>query len=77
MTASCLASFLNLIHFQNYNEMALLFFVMLYNFCTKIDTGNKVKYCGLPKNMETQQENVKKNTKETTVINWDKGRICL
>ena len=41
------------------------------NFCTKTDTGDKIKYSRIPKNKETQQENTKKNTKKTTEINWD------
>ena len=32
------------------------------NFCTKADTGDKIKYCRLPKNTQTQQENTKGNT---------------
>ena len=41
------------------------------NFCTKTDTGNKINYIRIPKNKETQQENTKENTKNTTEINWD------
>ena len=41
------------------------------NFCTKTDTGDKIKYSRVPKNTETQQENAKENTKNTTEINWD------
>ena len=41
------------------------------NFCTKTDTGDKIKYSRIPKNAETQQENTKENTKKTTEINWD------
>ena len=32
------------------------------NFCTITDSGNKIKYCRLPKNSETQQEKTKENT---------------
>ena len=39
------------------------------NFCTKTDTGDKIKYS--IKNTETQQENTKENTKKATEINWD------
>ena len=41
------------------------------NFCTKFDTGDKIKYNRLSKNTETQQKNTKENTKNTTEINWD------
>ena len=41
------------------------------NFCTKTDTGEKIKYSRIPKNTETQQKNTKENTKKTTEINWD------
>ena len=41
------------------------------NFCTKTDTGDKIKYNRLSKNTETQQGNTKENTKKTTEINWD------
>ena len=41
------------------------------NFCTKTETGNKIKYSRIPKNTETQQENTKENPKKTTEINWD------
>ena len=41
------------------------------NFCLKTDTGDKIKYSRIPKNTETQQENIKENTKKTTEINWD------
>ena len=41
------------------------------SFCTKTDTGDKIKYSRIPKNTETQQENTKENTKKTTEINWD------
>ena len=47
-----------LIHFQNYNEIALLFFGMLQYLFTKTETGDKIKYCRLPNNTEIQQENV-------------------
>ena len=51
-------------------------FLLYYdNFCTKTDTGGKIKYSRIPKNKETQQENTKKNTKKTTEINcwnWSK-----
>ena len=46
------------------------------NFCTKSGTGNKIKYCRFPKNIETQQENAKENTEKATEINWNKGHIC-
>ena len=42
-----------------------------HNFCTKTDTGDKTKYSRIPKTKETQQENTKKNTKNTTEINWN------
>ena len=29
------------------------------NFCTKTDTGDKIKYSRIPKNTETQQENIR------------------
>ena len=32
------------------------------NFCTKTDTGDKIKYSRIPKNTLTQQENTKENT---------------
>ena len=41
------------------------------HFCTKTDTGDKIKYSRIPKNTETQQENTKENAKKTTEINWD------
>ena len=41
------------------------------NFCTKTDTGDKIKYSRIPKNTETQQENTKQDTKKTAEINWD------
>ena len=41
------------------------------NFCTKTDTGDKIKYSRIPKNKETQQENTKKNAKKTTEIKLD------
>ena len=47
-----------LIHFQNYNEIALLFFGMLQYLFTKTETGDKIKYCRLRNNTEIQQENV-------------------
>ena len=31
------------------------------NFCTKTDTGDKIKYGKISKNTETQQENTKEN----------------
>ena len=41
-------------------------------FCTKTDTGDKIKYSRIPKNtQQTKQENTKENTKKTTEINWD------
>ena len=30
------------------------------NFCTKPDTGDKIKYSRIPKNIEIQQENTKR-----------------
>ena len=51
--------------------MTLLFSLGYDNFCTKTDTGNKIKYRTIPKNTKTQQENTKENTKRTTEINWD------
>ena len=41
------------------------------NFCTKADTGDKIKYSMIPKNTETPQEYTKENTKKTAEINWD------
>ena len=41
------------------------------NFYTKTDTGDIIKYRRIPKNTETQQENIKENTKKITKINWD------
>ena len=41
------------------------------NFCTKTDTGDKIKYSRNPKNKEAQQENAQENTKKTIKINWD------
>ena len=41
------------------------------NFCTKTDSGDKIKYSSIPKDPQTQQENTKENTKRTTEINWD------
>ena len=41
------------------------------NFGLKTDTGDKIKYSRIPKNTETQQENIKENAKKTTEINWD------
>ena len=35
-----------------------------HNFCTKTDTGDKIKYSRIPKNTETQQDNTKDNTKK-------------
>ena len=40
-------------------------------FCTKTDTGDKIKYSRIPKNTEAQQENTKENTRKTTERNWD------
>ena len=37
-----------------------------HNFCTKTDTGDKIKYSRIPKNTETEQEHTKENTKKTT-----------
>ena len=53
LVASCLASFFNLIHFQNSNVI----------FLQKIDTADKMKYVRVPKNTEIQQENTKENTR--------------
>ena len=39
------------------------------NFCTKTDTGDKIKYNRFSKNTETQQENTKEHTKKG---NWNK-----
>ena len=44
------------------------------NFCTKTDTGDKIKHNRIPKNTKTQQENTNENTKKTTEINWDRSR---
>ena len=41
------------------------------NFCTKTDTGDKIKYSRIPKKKEIKQENTKENIKMTTEINWD------
>ena len=41
------------------------------NFCTETDTGDKINYCRISKNTETQQENTKENTNKTTETNWD------
>ena len=41
------------------------------NFCTKTDTGDRIKYSRVPKITEIQQENTKENTKMTIEINWD------
>ena len=41
------------------------------NFCSKTNTGDKIKCSRLPKNTETQQEMTKENTKNTTEINCD------
>ena len=35
----------------------------------KTDTGDKIKYSRIHKNIETQQENTKENTKKTTKTN--------
>ena len=53
--------------------MALLFcpFLCYGYFCTKTGTGDKIKYSGILKNVEIQQQNTKENTKNTTQINWD------
>ena len=59
--------------------MVMKFSLYYDNFCTKSDAGDKIKYCSLPKNIETQQaqqEHTKENTKKATKINWDKGRTC-
>ena len=47
------------------------------NFCTKTDTGDKIKYSRIPKNAETQQENTKENTKKTTEINLIKNDFLI
>ena len=44
------------------------------NFCTKTDTGDKINYCRISKNTETQQENTKENTNKTTETNWDSSK---
>ena len=50
----------------DYNRQCLYSSLLCYdNFCTKTDTGEKIKYNTPSKN--TQQE----NTKKTTEINWD------
>ena len=41
------------------------------NFCTKTDTGDKIKYSRIPNNTETQQGNIKQNTEKITKINWN------
>ena len=56
------------------NDCAFFRYTMIFFsffFCTKTDTGNKINYIRIPKNKETQQENTKENTKNTTEINWD------
>ena len=45
--------------------------MLCYAFCTKTDTGDKIKCSKLYKNTETQQEKAKENTKKATKINWD------
>ena len=58
MTASgyCLASLSMLIHFQNYSGMALLFFLCMIDFFTKIYAADKIKYYRLSKNTKRQQK---------------------
>ena len=41
------------------------------NFCTKTDTGDKIKYRRIPKNVEIKQEFSRENTKKITEIYWD------
>ena len=41
------------------------------NFCTKTDTGDKIKYSRIPKNVEIKQEFSRENTKKITEIYWD------
>ena len=43
------------------------------NFCTKADTDDRIKYCRLLNNTETQQEY--QTTLKTTRINCDKDHI--
>ena len=60
MAAICLGSFVN---FDTYSKLWLCFSSFCYNdFCTKADTGAKIKYYWVFKDPETQQG----NTKETT-----------
>ena len=51
----------------------------IIDFCTKTDTGDKIKYYRLYKNTFRQQENSPTDYKEyqlkTTGINWDKDGI--
>ena len=35
----------------------------IYSFYTKTHTSDEVKYCSIPMNIQTQQENTKENTK--------------
>ena len=41
------------------------------NFSTKTDTGDKIKYSRIPKNVEIKQEFSRENTKKITEIFWD------
>ena len=55
-----------------YDSYWLCFFSLCCdNFCTKTDTGDKIKYSRIPKKKEIKQENTKENIKMTTEINWD------
>ena len=47
------------------NGFALPRYAMIIS-VQKTDTGDKIKFCRIPKNTEIQQENTKKNTKKTT-----------
>ena len=61
------------LHSQAGNRLWLCSSSLCYdNFCTKTDTGDKVKYIGIPENTETLQENAKENTNKTTETNWDR-----
>ena len=46
--------------------MAILFSLCHDNFCTKANTGDKIKYTRLPRNRETKQQKTKENTTEVT-----------
>ena len=53
MSASC--QFLSFVNFNKFSSLCY------NNFCTKTDTGNKIKHYRLPNNTEAQQENIKEN----------------